>query len=61
MRKHESEEDVLRDAVLALQQQEEDVEAVAEAIADMEAGDRGVAFDAFIDEFREKHGLREEG
>ncbi len=33
------------------------IEAVQEAIADMEAGDRGRPFDEFIEEFRKKHGI----
>jgi hypothetical protein len=36
---------------------EESVAAIREAIADMEAGDRGVPFDEFVAAFRKKHNL----
>ena len=35
----------------------EDLAAVKEALADMEAGDRGMPFDEFDREFRAKHNL----
>jgi putative addiction module CopG family antidote len=50
-----SEDEVLREALRALKRQDEDVAAVKEAIADMEAGDRGKPFDEFVDEFRRAH------
>jgi hypothetical protein len=34
-----------------------DLEAIKQAIADMEAGDRGVPFDEFVEEFRKKHNV----
>ena len=37
-----------------------DLEAVKQAIADMEAGDRGVPFDQFVDEFRKKHNIAQD-
>jgi hypothetical protein len=36
---------------------EEDVEAIREALADMEAGDTGRPFEEFDREFRKRHGL----
>jgi hypothetical protein len=36
----------------------ESVQAVKEALADMEAGDRGMPFDEFIAELRERRNLR---
>jgi Arc/MetJ-type ribon-helix-helix transcriptional regulator len=50
-----TEDDVLREAFRALKIQDDDVAAVNDAIADMEAGDRGKPFDDFADEFRRKH------
>jgi Arc/MetJ-type ribon-helix-helix transcriptional regulator len=47
-----SEEDVLREALRALKRQEDDVAAAREALADLEAGDRGKAFDEFVEDFR---------
>jgi len=52
-----SEEDVLRDALRALRRQSDDLAAIREAIADMEAGDRGRPFDEFVEESRRKHGI----
>jgi Arc/MetJ-type ribon-helix-helix transcriptional regulator len=52
-----TEDDVLRDAFRALKLQNEDVAAVRQAIADMEAGDRGKPFDEFVEEFRKKHNI----
>jgi putative addiction module CopG family antidote len=50
-----NEEEVLRAALRVLKQQESDVSAIKEAIADMEAGDRGKLFDEFVEEFRAAH------
>lgn len=50
-----SAEDVLREALRALKRQDDDVVAIREAIADMEAGDRGKPFDEFVEEFRRAH------
>jgi putative addiction module CopG family antidote len=52
-----SEEDVLRDSLRALRRQSDDLAAIREAIAEMEAGDRGRPFDEFVEEFRRKHGI----
>ena len=57
---YESEDDVLREALLALRCRDEDAAAVKEAIADMEAGDRGVPFDEFVGKFRKQHNIPHE-
>ena len=54
---YESEDDVLREALHALRRRDEDVAAVKEAIADMQAGDRGVPFDEFVNRFRKQHNI----
>jgi putative addiction module CopG family antidote len=50
-----NEDEVLREALRALGRQEQDVTAIREALADLEAGDRGIPFDEFVDEFRRRH------
>lgn len=55
-----SEEQVLREALGALKQRDEDVAAIRAAIADMESGDRGKPFDEFVEEFRKKHGIAQD-
>lgn len=50
-----SEDEDLREALRALKRQDEDFAAVKEAIADMEAGDRGKPFVEFVEEFRRAH------
>lgn len=52
-----SEDDVLRDALRALKQQDQDMAAIREAITDMEAGDKGRPFDEFVDGFRAKYNI----
>ncbi|MCH8046221.1 MAG: type II toxin-antitoxin system ParD family antitoxin [Planctomycetes bacterium] len=52
-----SQDDLFRDALRALRLQDADVIAVKEAIADMEAGDRGIPFDQFVEEFRKQHNV----
>ena len=54
---YDSEEDVFREALCALKRRDEDLAAVKDAIADMEAGDRGVAFYQFVEEFRKNHNV----
>jgi len=54
---YESENDVLREALHALRGRDQDVAAVKEAIADMQAGDRGVPFDEFVSKFRKQHNI----
>ena len=52
-----SQDDLFRDALRALRLQDADVTAVKQAIADMEAGDLGIPFDEFVEEFRQKHNV----
>lgn len=55
-----SQDDLFRDALRALRLQDADVTAVTQAIADMEAGDRGIPFDQFVEEFRRKHNIAQD-
>jgi putative addiction module CopG family antidote len=55
--RYRSEDDVLRDALKALRHRNDELVALKDAIADLEAGDRGMPFDEFIDEFRRKRGI----
>ena len=57
---HASQDELLRDALRALRLQDSDVTAVKEAIADMEAGDRGIPFDQFVEEFRKQHSVAQD-
>ncbi len=50
-----TEDDVLRDALQSLRERDENVSAVKQAIADMEAGDHGKPFDEFVEQFRAEH------
>jgi putative addiction module CopG family antidote len=58
--RYPSKADVIREALLALKRQDDDLMAVRDAIADMEAGDRGQPFDEFVEEFRRKHNIAKE-
>ena len=53
--KYASEDDVLREALQALSEEEEDLAAVQQAIAELEAGDQGVPLDEAFDSIRGKH------
>ena len=55
--RYASRDELVRDALRALRLQDADVTAVKQAIADMEAGDRGVPFDQFVEEFRKQHNV----
>jgi Arc/MetJ-type ribon-helix-helix transcriptional regulator len=55
--KYASEEELLRDAFLALAEEEEDLAAVREAVAQWRAGDPGVPLDDAVDTIRRKHGI----
>ena len=55
-----SQDELLRDALRALRLQDADVTAVKQAIADMEAGDRGIPFDQFVEEFRAKNDIAQD-
>jgi Arc/MetJ-type ribon-helix-helix transcriptional regulator len=55
--KYSSENELLRDALETLIEQDEDLAAVQEAIADFEAGDKGVPLDEAIRIIRARHGI----
>ena len=52
-----SEDDLLRDALRALEEQEEDLAAVKEALAEWCAGDEGVPLDDAFASLHNKHRL----
>jgi putative addiction module CopG family antidote len=54
---YRSEDEVLRDALRALSAEQDDLEAVQEAVAEWRAGDEGVPLDAAFAAIREKHGI----
>ena len=53
--KYASEDEVLRDALRALADEDEDVAAVQEAIAGWQAGEMGVPLDLAFDHVREQY------
>jgi putative addiction module CopG family antidote len=53
--KYATEDELLREALLALAEEEEDLDAIREAIAEMDAGDSGVPLDEVIDRIRSDH------
>jgi putative addiction module CopG family antidote len=53
--KYGSEDDVLRDALRALSEEEEDWLAVRDALAELEAGDPGVPLDEAVEMLRRKY------
>ncbi len=55
--KYASEEELIRDAFLALTEEEEDVAAVREAVAEWQAGDPGIPLDDAVQTIRRKHGI----
>lgn len=55
-----SEEDVLRDALRALANEQNDFEAVRQAIEEVEAGNPGMPVREAFEELRNKHGIRRE-
>jgi Arc/MetJ-type ribon-helix-helix transcriptional regulator len=52
---YSNEDALLREALLALAEQEEDLLAVREALAEFEAGDVGVPLDEAFDSIRRRH------
>lgn len=56
--KYASEEALLREALEALAAQEDDFEAIQQAIDEMAAGDAGVSLDDAIASIRQKHQQR---
>ena len=55
--KYASEDEVLREALQALAEEEQDVEAVREAVAEWRAGDAGLPLDAAFASIRTNHEL----
>ena len=53
---YQSENDMLREALLALAEQEQDLAAVQEAIAELNAGDEGLPLEEAFNSIRGKHG-----
>lgn len=58
--KYANQDDVLRDALRALSDEQDDRQAVQEAIAELEDGDTGVPLRQAFEELREQHGHRRE-
>jgi putative addiction module CopG family antidote len=52
-----SEDDVLREALQALAEEEADVIAIRQAVAEMDMGDEGIPLDEAFETIRRKHGL----
>lgn len=52
---YQSEDELLRDALRALTDEEHDLGAVREAISEWRAGDEGVPLDDAFDQLRERH------
>lgn len=57
---YSSADEVVREAFRALERQDDDLSAVKQALADMEAGDLGKPFDEFVDEFRRTNRISRE-
>ena len=57
--KYASEDELLRSALRALAEEEQDLDAVRESLADWRAGDPGVLLEDAFDAIRGKHGLGE--
>ena len=55
--KYASEGELLRCSLLALAEEEQDLDAVRESLAEWEAGDPGVPLNEAVDSLRRKHGL----
>lgn len=53
--RYATEDDALREALLALSEEDQDLAAVREAIAEMEAGDTGTPLDEAVDAIRRKY------
>ena len=52
---YDSEDDVLRHALRALGEEEQDLAAVKQAVDELNAGDEGIALDEAFDSIREKY------
>ena len=53
--KYATEDELLREALLALTEEEEDLDAIREAIAEMDSGDNGVPLDEVVHRIRSDH------
>lgn len=58
--RYESEEDLLRDALRALDEQDGDLAAIQEAIDGLEAGDEGIPAEVVFEELRAKYNIPRE-
>ena len=58
--RYASEEEVLRDALRALADEDDDFNAVRQAIDEVEAGDKGMPLRQAFEELRNKHGIGRE-
>jgi Arc/MetJ-type ribon-helix-helix transcriptional regulator len=55
--KYASEDELLQTALHALAQEEQDLDAVRESLAEWRAGDPGVPLEDALDAIRDRHGL----
>jgi Arc/MetJ-type ribon-helix-helix transcriptional regulator len=56
-----TEDDVLRDAFAALTWEEQELEAVLQAVDALENGDEGIPLEVAFEQLRRKHGIRADG
>ena len=56
-----SEDEVLRDAFAALTWEEQELDAVMQAVEALDNGDEGIELDAAFDQLRQKHAMRSDG
>lgn len=56
--RYSSEEEVLRDALRALNDEQDDGAAIDEALIDLEQGDPGIGVRQVFQELREQHGIQ---
>ena len=59
--RYATEDDVLRDAFDSLMWEEQEFQAVMQAVDALDNGDPGVPLDTAFDQLREKHGTRGNG
>ena len=57
---YDSEEDLIRCALLALEHEEEDVRAIEQAIQEWQSGDAGIPLDEAFAAIRARHGISTE-
>jgi Arc/MetJ-type ribon-helix-helix transcriptional regulator len=56
-----TEDDVLRDAFAALTWEEQELEAVLQAVDALENGDEGIPLEVAFEQLQRKHGIRADG